>query len=37
MRKPNQKAKVKNYLGWWYHHPMVTATAQAFSNIAFIK
>src|ERR1051325_8362652 len=22
---------------WWYHHPMDTATAQAFANIAFIK
>jgi hypothetical protein len=21
----------------WYHHPMTTATAQAFANIAFIK
>jgi hypothetical protein len=22
---------------WWYHRPMITATAQAFANIAFIK
>jgi len=23
--------------GWWYHHMMTTATAQAAPNIAFIK
>ena len=22
---------------WWFHHPMTTATAQAFANLAFAK
>jgi hypothetical protein len=32
-KKPGRE----NYLVWWYHRHMTTATAQSSPNIAFIK
>ena len=30
------KSRRENILTWWYHHTMITTTAQANQNIAFI-